>query len=223
VVESPLVTEEREMIYRCVIAAAVVIWGGQGVAIYVAERGTSNQPTVDGRNYRDAVRCISVSLTSGTSDKAASKFAVTASRPKVRIVAVRASQLVRGGLDVTFEIAADGKSPIAFSQSQVRVDLGEQEGSPYFEAKTLRFTRETPGVLKVAPGKPVVLTVGVDGEFGPLGRWGDLPAGRYSIGVSVCGNTKGEQRFDYHWIGSAHSARFPVLRTEKGKADARER
>jgi hypothetical protein len=118
----------------------------------------------------------------------------------------------RDHVDVSFQVAANGTTPISFTQSQVEVYLTWPSGRPSYVGKDLRFGKATPKIITIVPGgKPTVLTVSVLRGFGPPDEWTGIAPGKYSVDVWIRGNTKGQADFDYHWLGVERTKPYPIV------------
>jgi len=117
---------------------------------------------------------------------------------RIRSVAVTDPDTRR--LQVTFLLMAVGKTPLAFSQRQFSVFLSGGPLSDEVYGADVKFAKNTPTVITVSSGKPVVLTMSVAGVLSDLKErvaLASLAAGEYRVGVAVSNNPKKVREFDY--------------------------
>jgi hypothetical protein len=131
---------------------------------------------------------------------------------RLELQMIGAEVRLRDRVDVSFQVAANGTTPISFTQSQVEVYLTWPSGRPSYVGKDLRFGKATPKIITIVPGgKPTVLTVSVLRGFGPPDEWTGIAPGKYSVDVWIRGNTKGQADFDYHWLGVERTKPYPIV------------
>ena len=98
------------------------------------------------------------------------------SNPPLRVKSVAMPKGRTGTLQVTFELAADGKSPLAVTEAQVSVRLYDGE-TCVFEGHP---TKNPPDVFRVQPGKPSTFSIALKANS----------RSNSAIGATLCqGNT----------------------------------
>jgi hypothetical protein len=124
----------------------------------------------------------------------------TDSNPRVTVKSVIVPKDRTKPLQVTFEIAADGKLPLGllFRQIDIRLTLGKS------------VLWETPGVppedfepiYLIKPGSPRTLTLEApDENLLEDGDWEGLHSGKYAIQVVIDGQSvMAGEAFDYSWV-----------------------
>ena len=154
-------------------------------------------------NDPQTICTVSVSL----NPRSGAKYVRTDSLPRMRIKSVTLPQDRSKALEVTFELAADGKTPLVVSQGQFLVAYATQGRSPQDSpALDVWFLKKTPARIAVEPGKPVVLTAGTSTGDPVTGRpWSELPSGEYVLCVGIASGAPEDAGFDYHWIGTKFS------------------
>jgi hypothetical protein len=177
------------------------------------ERRISGQVIVDSLDKPDSVCDVSISLTPAQKPH----FAVTAGRPDVRILSVKAPREFMAHLAMVVQLKVQGTSPIAFSPSQLTVYLRGPNGSPAFTASEVRCGDSNPQRIAISVGQARVLRLDIMDGFGTFGEWKKLAPSRYSLRVALHGNTKGHRDFDYQWIGTAYSELYSIVVPEETK------
>jgi len=144
----------------------------------------------------DAICTVSVSVKQALSQK----YLVTDSFPGLCIKAVNVAQDASKSLQISFELFADGKKPLAVYQSQFSVHLARLNQPFEFCSGDILFPKETPQVITVLPGKPIIITVIAFANKDTDKLWNSLPAGEYVLSIEIGGSK--EQNYDYQWVSS---------------------
>jgi len=113
------------------------------------------------------------------------RFLPTDSWPRLQIKSVTRTQGLFGELQITLELAADGKTPVTVSQKQfsLRID-------GVFGRATFPWT--APRVFTATPEEPCTLVM----------RTSKVQAGYHRFGVYI--NSGKEPEFDYEFLGANH-------------------
>jgi hypothetical protein len=130
---------------------------------------------------------------------------------QLTIISAKVRRRAREGIEVSFQVAVKGTTPIAFTTSQVDVSLAWPKGMPVKRGNKVQFPKTTPERITVVPGKPIVLTLDALGGFGLPEDWRELEPGHYSLEVWIRGDTKGQAEFDYHWLKIARTKPYPIV------------
>ena len=140
------------------------------------------------------------------------EYRKTDSTPHMRIKSVKVLRHATKPLEVTFELAARGTTPLALESSPRQFSLRlVRQGEPLASAWAIdhsrgmdaSFPEGTARRITVLPGKPITLTLTADltGSRIAIGPWSDLRPGKYVVAVAI-GYAKPEgPYFDYHWVG----------------------
>ena len=117
--------------------------------------------------------------------------------PSLRIKSVTSPVHRPESLEITLELAATGKTPVAISQDHFGVVIGPL--FPQFGTDAV-FGTNSPVIIIAKPDKPVTLTFTVStNETGFLANWANLKPGRHTVRVVIgCDKT---QHFDYEYMG----------------------
>jgi len=130
---------------------------------------------------------------------AGDSFVKTDSYPRLRIKSVVEPQERAQPLQITLELAADGKTPLALSQQQFSVHIFTDQ-QPYLFVGHASFATNAPKLFTASPQKPVTLTLTTStNRFGGGERWSQLPPAKYTLRVYI--NSGKTREFDYQWLG----------------------
>jgi len=136
-------------------------------------------------------------------------FLLTASHPRLRIKSVTAQRQRSQPLQVTLELAADGKTPVAVAQEQFSVHI-YTANKPFLFDGDAAFEASAPKVFTVSPQKPSTLTLTTSTDrFGRRKHWDDLPHGSYTLRVYL--NSGKDVTFDYKWLGQTYSDDYKLV------------
>jgi hypothetical protein len=176
-------------------------------SLVVDEKGIPVAHSLDNPNAKCKVRVWFDEISTQTYQK-------TDSSPRVRIKSVTVSKDRSKPLDVTFELAAEGTTPLGLKSKYFYVEL-------WTPGKTLRrlvasdlsFPKGTPDKIMISPGKPITLTATTsssswsDTSGAP---WTGLPVGEFVLQVEI-NSDKDEPGFDYHWTGIERSDDYKLV------------
>jgi len=140
----------------------------------------------------------------------ADRYLPAESDPKLEIKGIAVPKDRSQPLDVTFELAAQGRrnGPVAISQQQLSLHISTKD-EPYLFVSDLQFPKSTPSVFVVEPGKPTKLSAKSSSDrFHDNRPWSALPPGKYRVRVYI--NSGKSLEFDYQWLGSTYSADFEL-------------
>jgi len=135
------------------------------------------------------------------------EYRETESCPRLRIISATFVRDRPKQLQATFELAAEGKTPLCISRGEIFMGFAPKGKSPRdLSPLSFSYAEGTPREITLLPGKSITLTVTTShADYGPRwARFADLPAGEFLLCVGIAA---GEQfpRFDYHWTGIAIS------------------
>ena len=156
---------------------------------------------------------ISVSLDASSLYAPPKPHLTTDGSPHLHITSVNVPHRRDKPIRIAFELATDGKTPLAVSREHITVMLFR--GGRMVFMNTATFTEGSPLIVTVAPKKPAALAAGAcwNGVADPSrgvasGRWSDLPPGDYVLHVAVT-STAGAKGsgYDYEWLGAATDSR----------------
>jgi len=134
------------------------------------------------------------------------KHLKTDSSPRMRIKSVTVPEDRLKPFQITFELSADGNTPLGLKQSQFGIALGAPGVSPRHSPNaSVSFPKGTPDPIIVSPGKPVTFTVSAlisYWEPAPSTLRRVLPAAEYPVCVAIfSGKDEAEgPDFDYQWV-----------------------
>ena len=123
------------------------------------------------------------------------------STPRVQVKSVTVPKDRAKPLQVTFELAADGKTPVGLIQGQFHAYIMQGDSQAFTGTVQFPGTSVLDRVL-VKPGSPITYTVTVPDETTILeGEWKGLDPGKYTLRVVIegVGLVKG-MGFDYLWL-----------------------
>ena len=133
------------------------------------------------------------------------------STPRVQVKSVTVPKDRAKPLQVTFELAADGKTPVGLLEGQFgvkitrpgsRLAIGpDQLAEGCIRPEFPKGSFEADGKILVKPGSPVVRTAKVPDELTiSLGEWSGLEPGKYDVRIFIVGRgfMKG-MGYDYMW------------------------
>ena len=129
------------------------------------------------------------------------EYLKTDSSIRLRIRSVEVPEDRADPLQVTVELAATGKKPVALFDSDFYVDLTGGNISPGRGFGYI-LPEGTPEKITISPSNPSVFKLGV-----PVGEAiGSLSPGKYAVRVGIGGHHKprGRQSLDYQWQGKGY-------------------
>ena len=137
------------------------------------------------------------------------------STPRVQVKSVTVPKDRDKPLQVTFELAADGKTPVGLIQDQFNVYITQGDSQAF--TGTAQFPAHSVHRVLVKPGSPITYTVTAPDE-GTLaeGEWKGLDPGKYTLRVVIegVGLVKG-MGFDYLWLeGQPHDRKVESKKFE---------
>ena len=122
------------------------------------------------------------------------------STPRVQVKSVTVPKDRAKPLQVTFELAADGKTPVGLIQGQFNAYIMQGDSQAF--TGTVQFPARSVHRVLVKPGSPITYTVTAPDE-GTIaeGEWKGLDPGKYTLRVVIegVGLVKG-MGFDYLWL-----------------------
>jgi hypothetical protein len=127
----------------------------------------------------------------------------TESSPRIRITSVAVPADPAKPLQVTYELIADGKTPLGVEGMDVFVGFAgagtRAQDLPGLDLATPGFLDE----ISALPGKPVVLTAVTERAICLRTRkpWSELPPGEYVLCVGIASAIGERSPCDYHWTG----------------------
>jgi hypothetical protein len=134
------------------------------------------------------------------------EYLKTDSSPRMRVKSVTVPEDRSKPFQITFELAAEGTTPLGLKQSQFAIAFSPLGTTPRHSPNAdATFPKGTPDRIIVSPGKPITLTVSASisyWERAPSTQRRLLPAGEYILCVAVVsGKDESEgPRFDYQWV-----------------------
>jgi len=171
---------------------------GKMVAIHSEVRDATGEIVHNSLNRRDAVCTVYISLKKYVPPKPPLR---SDSTPRLQVKSITVPKVRAKPLKVTFELAADGKTPVGLIQYQFHAYIMQGDSQKF--TGTVQF----PGVsvldrVLVKPGSPITCAVTVP-DNGTLaeGEWKGLDPGKYTLQVIIegIGLVKG-MGFDYLWL-----------------------
>ena len=111
-------------------------------------------------------------------------------------------------LQVLFELAAEGKSPVAVSQEQFSVHISNDEQPRAFVGNAV-FSTNAPKIFTVPAKIPLSLDVTTSSNRLAGGLWSDLRPGTYKL--RVCIDAAKTREFDYQWLGETFSDDYTLV------------
>ncbi len=137
------------------------------------------------------------------------------STPRVQVKSVTVPRDRAKPLQVTFELAADGKTPVGLIQDQFHVYVIQGDSQAF--TGTVQFPAHSVHRVLVKPESPITYTVSVPDEPTILeGGWKGLDPGKYTLQVIIEGGGlwKG-MGFDYLWLeGEPHGQKVESKKYE---------
>jgi len=132
-------------------------------------------------------------------------------RPRIKAVAITKERPQH--LQVTFELVAVGKTPVAVAQDQFGILISKRRW--YFDSG-LSFTNGAPRIFTVSPDTRLTInaTVLLTNKWDEKQRWIELSPGQYGAQIFI-GSGKTRQ-FDYQWMGQMSSDRLEFEIMERG-------
>ena len=153
---------------------------------------------------------IVLAMTIGGALLAADSFLKTESYPRLHIQSVNAPQQQKQPLQITLELAADGKTPLALSQDQFTIQIFTDKQPVALFDGYASFAMNAPKVFTVSPNKPSTLTMSAfTNRFGRGEWWYELPPGSYTLRVYI--NSGKTREFDYQWLGQNFTADYKLF------------
>ncbi len=178
-----------------------VIVGNRKFGVTSDVRGSNGQVVSGSLDSPDALCTVRVSLKPADAYKPPKPPLPTDGNPHLHIKSVIVPENRKEPVRVAFELSTDGKRPLAVRQNQFVVRLMRGDTCA-FEGAYGSFSKDTPGVIVVQPGKPLLLTIAVSNNFVTDGLWSDLDPGKYILRVVVSAErSKPGPPVDYFWRG----------------------
>jgi hypothetical protein len=144
-------------------------------------------------------------------------FRKTESSPHLHIISVATSKQGGNPLRITFQLSADGKTPLGVSQTHFGFAIAPKgKLTRHGIGHVVSFQQGTPDRIIVSPGRPATLTLIAEGEWlpplgaGPVGVSKDLPPGEYTVCIRIVQLKDEGPGFDYNWIGTEYSDEYKV-------------
>jgi hypothetical protein len=135
----------------------------------------------------------------------------TESSPRIRVKSVAVANDPSKPLQVTFELSAEGATPLAVSSGDFYIELRDAKSPQHTASLLAYFPEGTPLWIRVWPTKPIVLTATTrDSPFegmGPDGR----PSGEYRVEVRIYEFKPDRPGCDYHWQGEKSSDEYTLV------------
>ncbi|MGA2033557.1 MAG: hypothetical protein ABSG68_14980 [Thermoguttaceae bacterium] len=148
----------------------------------------------------DALCTVSASLKPSSVHKPFKPNLPTDGAPRLRIKSVVVPQDRKKPLEIAFQLATDGKTPLAVSTTQLTIRLLKGDAC-VFEGRASFSEKATRAVL-VQPGKPGLFTITALENSITDGLWSDHAPGKYVLRVVVFGAARLKPpRYDYQWLG----------------------
>jgi len=140
---------------------------------------------------------------------AGDSYLTTESHPRLRIRSVQKPEKKSRPLEVTVELASEGKTAVAVSREQFSVHIYTDQ-QPYLFVGDASFPTNAPRVFAVMPQKPSTLSVSAStNRLGDGKRWSDLPPGSYTLRIYI--NSGKRREFDYQWLGQTYSDDYKLV------------
>ena len=138
------------------------------------------------------------------------------SDPRMRIISVTVPKDRDKPLQITFELAADGATPLKVGQTDIAIGFASAGRSPKdFPRLFTKLPDGTPVYIIVSPGKPIVLTAisprPIKGGRATRERWSDLPPGEYVLCVGISSIEGEGSNVDYYWVGIKFSDDYKLV------------
>jgi hypothetical protein len=127
------------------------------------------------------------------------------STPRISIKSVSVPKDRSQPLEISFELAVIGKTPLAFSKTQFRILISTEEDqhSAYFFATS--FSKDTPEPIIVLPEKAITLKVAT--KYLKLqNQLSDLEARDYNICINI--TPARANHYDYQAVGQTYSEEY---------------
>lgn len=131
------------------------------------------------------------------------QYAKTDSVPHLGIKSVVMPKDKSKPWQITFELTATGKKPVAMSQGEFGVRVTRKAAPPLDICFYLLFPEQTPKVITVSPRKPMVFTVDVPPDAIPDDVFS---SGEYALQIVVSAGKRQKPSVDYEWEGIEHSS-----------------
>ncbi len=149
----------------------------------------------------DALCTVSVSLRPRPPEP---EYLKTDSAPRLRIKSVEMPNDMTRPWQITFELSATGKKPVAILQRNFDVLVTRIGPQPLKIGAYLLFPDQTPNIIKVSPDRPMSYAVQVPPDAIPEDL---LSSGEYALQIVVGAAEKvRRQTVDYEWQGEGHSS-----------------
>ncbi len=120
------------------------------------------------------------------------------SQLRLRIISASTPVVRPAPLEISVELVAEGRTPLAIAQKAIVVRFGWREIKPVFQP-------DAPPILTVLPGQPLTITLIVPTA--------NLRRGKALMNIGVnCSSyrVRSRREFDYQWLGETHSQRFEI-------------
>ena len=118
----------------------------------------------------------------------------TDSTPRLNIKAIKVAEESSTPLQITFEISADGTSPIAIPKHDLRLLMFNKDNVCL--APSISFPEAATDYFTVKPDDPITLTAYVPLEYLPENK---IIPGEYKIQIALDAGKGSDQHIDYQW------------------------
>ncbi len=138
------------------------------------------------------------------------------SAPRMRIKSVAVPKDRSQTLRVTFELAAEGNTPLVISRGDFYITVSTQESPKWSVGSPASFSWLTPSLIYVSPGKPIVLAARTRPDPFRYTALAGLPPGQYVVWVDIRTAKPAGTLCDYHWEGEKHSDEYKLVVKDYG-------
>jgi len=187
---------------------------GLSVVVQTELRHTKDGYVMDSLDDLDAICKVAVLAAEEEPARKypARKLLKTDSSPRMRIKSVTLPKDGSKPLEIGFELAAEGKTPLVVSEGTFAILFTTQGPSPrHLVVQADPLPKKTPDRISVSPGKPIMLTLRTSRNPVTGGPWSDLPPGEYVLCLAIGTGKRQSPSFDYEWVGVKHSDDYKVV------------
>jgi hypothetical protein len=129
----------------------------------------------------------------------------TESTPRISIKSVSVPKDRSQPLEVSFELAAIGKTPLAFSKTQFEIRISTEDAQSSLCGFATSFTKDTPEPIIVLPEKAITLKV-TPQNLNFHNKLSDLEAGDYKLRINIA--PARANHYDYQAVGQTYSEEY---------------
>jgi hypothetical protein len=129
----------------------------------------------------------------------------TESKPQISIKSVSVPEERSKPLEISFELAAIGKTPLAFSKTQFRILISTEETQHSADFFATSFSKDTPEPIIVLPEKAITLKV-TPQNLNFHNKLSDLEAGDYKLRINIA--PARANHYDYQAVGQTYSEEY---------------